>query len=62
MLRLLKRFVARLWRHPPRPGLPEDPYAGVRAPRTRGPGGRGAAVAVVEPEPDRILEVRRSRV
>ena len=53
MFPLLKRFLARFfWRWRPRPGSPEDPYAGVRAPRTRGPGGRGAAVAVMEPEPD----------
>jgi len=27
----------------------EDPYAGVRVPRGRGPGGRSSAVAVEEP-------------
>lgn len=30
---------------------PADPYAAVRQPRGRGPGGRNAAVAVAEPEP-----------
>jgi hypothetical protein len=30
---------------------PEDPYAHVRVPRRRSPGGRSSAVAVAEPEP-----------
>lgn len=30
---------------------PADPYAAVREPHHRGPGGRGSAVAVAEPEP-----------
>lgn len=52
MFTYLKALAARLnWR-----GLgglpplhPEDPYAGVREPRQRGPGGKSAATAVVEP-------------
>jgi len=53
MLRLIKRFLTRFFpQRPPGAGPAEDPYAGVRAPRTRGPGGRGSAVAVMEPEPE----------
>jgi hypothetical protein len=53
MLSYLKTLAARLgWRH--FGGLPdhpfEDPYAHVREPRRRGPGGRSTAVAVAEPE------------
>ena len=61
MLRLVRQIVARmLGRRPPvgRPptsGSPRDPYAGVREPRRRPPGGRGSAVAVAEPEPDQFV-------
>jgi len=52
MLLYLKALAARLaGRHlggwPP--AAPEDPYAGVREPRKRGPGGKSAAVALAEP-------------
>jgi hypothetical protein len=39
-------------RQPPLPDLPQDPDAGVRQPRWRGPGGRESAVAVPEPAPE----------
>ena len=35
---------------------PEEPFAGVREPRKRGPGGRESAVALLEPEPDQFTE------
>ena len=45
-------FVRRLLR-PQAPAEPaDDPFAVVPAPRKRGPKGRAAAVAVVEPEDD----------
>jgi hypothetical protein len=34
----------------PSSGPSQDPYAGVREPRKRGPGGRHSTVAVIEPE------------
>ena len=39
--------ISRLWRRNPEP---QDPYAGVRVPLKRGPHGRSAAVALLEPE------------
>jgi hypothetical protein len=50
----LKQLVARFaGRVPPPSAAPsEGPFAGVRQPRTRRPGGRNSAVAVMEPEPD----------
>jgi hypothetical protein len=48
--------MKRLWR---RDAEPQDPYAGVRAPLKRGPQGRSAAVAVLEP--DRQSEPTRAR-
>jgi hypothetical protein len=43
-LRLRRRgFIA----FPPAP--PDDPHAGVREPRKRGPGGKSSAVALAEP-------------
>ena len=49
----LRQLVARLvGRRPPSSGPTHDPYAGVREPRRRPPGGRNSAVAVMEPEPD----------
>jgi hypothetical protein len=51
--RVLKQIIARLFgRRPPASGPPQGPYAGVREPRKRGPGGRDVAAAVMEPEPD----------
>ena len=69
MFELLKRLAARLvgWRppssgptqdvgrRPPSSGPRQDPYAGVREPRKRGPGGRNASVAVMEPDPDQSV-------
>lgn len=51
--RLAARLMSRGW---PSPDAPEDPFVGVREPRRRGPGGRSAAVALMEPEPDRSIE------
>ena len=42
-----------LTRFRPPASPPEDPYVSVREPRRRGPGGRSAAVAVREPDPDK---------
>jgi hypothetical protein len=39
------------------PGPWEDPYSGVQAPRGLTPRGRGAAAAVMEPEPDVFPDV-----
>jgi len=56
MFERLKQLAARLMgRLPPLSGPPADPYAYVREPRTRGPGGRHSAVAVMEPEPDQFI-------
>lgn len=57
MFERLKQLAALLkGRLPPLSGPPGDPYAHVREPRKRGPGGRHSAVAVVEPEPDRLID------
>ena len=71
MLRFFKRIIAwwvtrRSSDGPPRTfhgvpwgysGPPHDPHLSVREPRKHGPGGaRGSDVAVVEPEPDRVVE------
>jgi hypothetical protein len=50
----LSNFVRRLLRRKPEP---LDPYAYVRAPLRRSPGGRGAAVAVEEPEEPGFLSM-----
>jgi hypothetical protein len=56
MFELLKRLAARLvGRRPPPSGPRQNPYAGVREPRKRGPGGRNASVAAMEPEPDQSV-------
>jgi hypothetical protein len=56
MLQRLKQIVARLiGRRPPSGGPTHDPDAGVREPRKRAPGGRHSSVALVEPEPDRLV-------
>lgn len=56
MFRVFKQIIARLFgRRPPTSGPSQDPYAGVREPRKRGPGGRNVAAAVMEPEPDRFV-------
>ena len=62
MTQLLKRLaeMMRNWR-PPDPGSDRDPYARVREPRRGGPGGRAAAAAVPEPDPEtRVCAVGRS--
>lgn len=50
----LSNFVRRLLRRNPEP---LDPYAYVRAPLRRGPGGQSAAVAVDEPDEPRFLRL-----
>jgi hypothetical protein len=53
MFDYLRRLAARIMNRLPPPFLPpEDPYASVREPRRRNPGGRSSAVAVAEPEED----------
>jgi hypothetical protein len=52
-LKKIKGIVAHLFRRLPPSGPTQDPYAGVREPRKRGPAGGHAGVAVMEPEPDR---------
>ena len=62
MFTALKRLAARLFgRLPPASGPFEDPYAGVREPRRRGPSDRSSAVAVAEPLPEHVVEVRARR-
>lgn len=61
MLERLKQLAARLMGRQgplwgPLWGPPGDPYAHVREPRRRGPGGRHSAVAVMEPEPDQSID------
>jgi hypothetical protein len=59
----------RLLRNWQPPSEPHDPWAGVREPRRRKPGGRNAAVALMEPEPPQSVsaigrvrwQVRRDR-
>ena len=55
MFQFVRRMVAdllnRLWPSSP----PEDPYAAVREPRRRNPGGRSSAMALAEPEPQRTV-------
>ncbi len=48
----LSNFVRRLLR---RKAEPLDPYAYIHAPLRRGPGGRGASVALEEPEEPGML-------
>lgn len=40
--------------HPPS-GPASDPFAGVREPNRRKPGGRNSAVALMEPEPPQLV-------
>jgi hypothetical protein len=57
ILRHLKLIVARLrGERPPWLAPPQDPFAGVRQPRWRRPGGRESAAAVLEPQPDRNVD------
>jgi hypothetical protein len=61
LLAALKHMAARLmagpWPElPPEcPDPPEDPFAGVREPKHRRPGGRSSAVALREPESDQAV-------
>ena len=50
-----------LTRFRPPASPPEDPYAPVREPRRRSPGGRSAAVAVREPDLDRPADAFPTR-
>ena len=45
--------LLRGWRPPS--GPPLDPFAGVREPHRRKPGGRNSAVALMEPEPPQLV-------
>jgi hypothetical protein len=56
MFERLRQLAARLaGRLPFFPGPSEDPFAGVRAPLKRGPGGRNSGVALSEPEADQVV-------
>ena len=56
MLEYLRRLAARLLFRPGSPdGPPQDPYAAVREPRRRNPGGRSSAIALAEPEPPSVV-------
>jgi hypothetical protein len=58
MFQFVRRMVAALLNRPGPSRPPEDPYAAVREPRRRNPGGRSSAVALAEPEPrKRVLAV-----
>jgi hypothetical protein len=59
MMIFFKRLFARLFGR--RRGPAEEPLAGVREPRTRKPGGRSSAVAVMEPETPRSVLAIGSR-
>jgi len=49
-LKRIRRLVTTLFGAPPANNGPDtDPYAGVREPKKRSPGGRSSAVAVEEP-------------
>ena len=45
--------LLRGWHPPSEP--PPDPFAGVREPHRRKPGGRSSAVALAEPEPAQLV-------
>jgi hypothetical protein len=53
MFRFVRRMIARLLNR--LSGPPPDPYAPVRVPRGRTPGGRSSAVAVEEPETSNLV-------
>jgi hypothetical protein len=61
MFEFVRRLIAALL-HGRRPfSPPEDPYAAVREPRRRNPGGRSSAIALAEPEaPTRVRAVGTS--
>ena len=52
----LLRLLARLLRQHGDGGRGFEPEAGVRVPRRSPPSGRGAAIAVMEPEPDGFVD------
>jgi hypothetical protein len=54
-LRLKMLRIMRGWT-PPQGEPPYEPDIGVREPKRHGPAGRGAAVAVEEPGPDRFID------
>jgi hypothetical protein len=60
MFRRVRQLLTRLLAQWPGPeeAPPDDPYAGVRHPRRGGPAGKSSAIAVAEPEPDRVVEAR----
>ena len=45
--------LLRGWHPPSEPS--SDPFAGVREPRRRKPGGRSSGVALMEPEPSEVV-------
>jgi hypothetical protein len=49
MLQFIRRMIAALLRTFRTGNPPQDPYAGVREPRGRNPGGRSSAAAVAIP-------------
>lgn len=51
--RSLLDALLRNWRPPAEP--PNDPFAGIREPHRRKPGGRNSAVALIEPEPPQLV-------
>jgi hypothetical protein len=59
MIQFFMRFIARLFGR--RRGPAQDPFAAVREPRRRNPGGRSSAVAVAEPEPSVAVRAIGSR-
>lgn len=61
VFKFLLQIAARLRQQPPffgapPSGLPPDPYAPVRHPRSRRPGDRSAAAAVEEPDTEKIVQ------
>lgn len=64
MLEFLKALAARFLQRGPDWLVPPsaDPYAGVRVPRRRGPGGRSSAVAVDEPPPESSVRAHAGAV
>ena len=56
MFTFLRRIFAQLLNSQPPLDPPLDPYAAVREPRRRSPGGRGSAVAVAEPGPSTSVD------
>jgi hypothetical protein len=55
MFQFVRRLVAALLNRRRPFGPLEDPYAGVREPRPRKPGGRSSAIALAEPDPPKLV-------